>query len=685
VRRASRERLLFSTLMFLRPAPPRMTRRNRIEHVFLMLLRCLAICILAVGFARPFLQKPMSALPTTATGARTILLVDTSASMKREGLWPDALGKAEAAIHRAAAADQLAILAFDNQVRTLVSFEDWGAMGLSERAALAAQRLKDTKPTWRSTHMGNALIAAADLIEDADKREQHLGPRRIIIVTDFQEGARLDGLQGHPWPRRLEVVLEPVKSRRPTNASIQWVTDADDSARPGPDAPSRIRVSNSADATREQFQIRWAGTGDAPALDAYVPPGQSRTMPTPALPTGLPREQILLSGDDNDFDNSTYIVQPKTEEVCVRYFGDDLESDPSQLLYYLERAFQNTRRQTVRIITAGVTNQPPGQPNLAPANAGACRLQIVTSALSGDALAEVRGFIGEGGTVLFVMKDAASVRTLGQLANAPDLSATEASVANYAMFGQLDFQHPLLAPFSDPRFSDFTKIRFWKHRVLAVAAADRARVVARFDDNSPAIAEVPAGRGRILVFAFSWRPADGQFALSSKFVPMLFSILEQAAGLRGPVAQYRVGEPVDLSALAAKSPAGHFSVRVPGGGEVQLAAEGTRFTQTDQPGVYEVLAGQSPIRFAVNLDPAESKTAPLPLDTLERLGLPMKAAQEDVAQVAAQQKTLRGSELEQRQKLWRWLILAALVVLSGETWLAGWITRRSASVLEPAA
>ena len=44
--------------------------------------------------------------------------------------------------------------------------------------------------------------------------------------------------------------------------------------------------------------------------------------------------------------------------------------------------------------------------------------------------------------------------------------ATEAAVANYAMFGQMDFTHPLFAPFSDPRFGDFTKIRFWKHRKL---------------------------------------------------------------------------------------------------------------------------------------------------------------------------------------------------------------------------
>ena len=53
VRRSSREKLVFSSHMFLKPSPPRMTRRKRLENIFLLLLRCLAVCILAVGFARP--------------------------------------------------------------------------------------------------------------------------------------------------------------------------------------------------------------------------------------------------------------------------------------------------------------------------------------------------------------------------------------------------------------------------------------------------------------------------------------------------------------------------------------------------------------------------------------------------------------------------------------------------------
>jgi hypothetical protein len=165
---------------------------------------------------------------------------------------------------------------------------------------------------------------------------------------------------------------------------------------------------------------------------------------------------------------------------------------------------------------------------------------------------------------------------------------------------------------------------------------------------------------------------------------MLYSLLDQAGGISAQLAQFRVGDTVDLTTLAAKNGSSTLSVRKPDGSQVQLVSGEIRFTQTDQPGIYEVLA-LVPAKFAVNLAAAESKTAPLPVDELERLGLPMKSVEPPSALVVAKQETLHNAELEARQKLWRWLIVAALTVLLVETWLAGWVTRRSAARAEATA
>ena len=89
------------------------------------------------------------------------------------------------------------------------------------------------------------------------------------------------------------------------------------------------------------------------------------------------------------------------------------------------------------------------------------------------------------------------------------------------------------------------------------------------------------------------------------------------------------------------------------------------------PGLYTAETGKELKRFAVNVDPAESRLAPLPLDELERFGAPIDTEVATQARVVAQQPRRIAAEIENQQKIWRWLILGTLVVLLGETWLAG--------------
>src|SRR4030095_7155109 len=76
IRRTSREKMPFSSLMFLQPTPPRMTRHRRLENIFLLLLLCLVLLLLTLGFSRPFLQKPVAADPNAGEGRRLVVLVD---------------------------------------------------------------------------------------------------------------------------------------------------------------------------------------------------------------------------------------------------------------------------------------------------------------------------------------------------------------------------------------------------------------------------------------------------------------------------------------------------------------------------------------------------------------------------------------------------------------------------------
>ncbi len=677
IRRSSKENLPFSSLIFLQPTPPRMTKRSRLEHLLLLLLRCLVICLLALGFSRPFLQKPMLAPQAADSGRKVILLLDRSASMRRAGLWEAALGRAEATLRQTGPGDQVAVYSFDNQVRPLIGFDQWAALPASERVPVTTRRLAEIQPGWAATQLGRALTRAAEAFAEGDQLRRDSGSRRIVLVTDLQEGARLDGLQGYEWPKGIEVQVEVVSPRKTSNAGIQWLAETADSTASEADTGPRLRVSNSANSQRESFQLRWNGVAGALPTDVYVPPGQNRIVAAPKLPPNVTGEQLVLSGDDDDFDNTVYLLPPKAEQIKVLYLGDEKTTDPNQPLFYLQRAFQATRQQNV-VIAPHPTTTP-----LLPTELAATRLVLAADTLPAEQLAALQSFMTNGGTVWYVLKTNAQPASLGQLAGmAPALTVTDVAAPNYAMLSQIAFEHPLFASFADNRYNDFTKIHFWKYRRLDLRQFPGAHVLAKFDNGDPAFLEIPRGAGRLLVLTSGWQPADSQLALSSKFVPLLYAALELAGGIKGQITQGEAGEPVDLSGARVPGQSFPLVVTKPDGTTTTLAAGETRFTGTDLPGIYSVAAGGLPVRFAVNLAGAESRTAPLPLDELERLGVPMKPRAVDPAQQLEQKRRLHDTELESQQKLWRWLTLAALVLLLVETLVASRITNRTTVPLE---
>ncbi|MFM8584733.1 MAG: BatA domain-containing protein, partial [Planctomycetaceae bacterium] len=87
VRRTPTGRFDFSSLMFLDPVPPRLTRRSRLEHWLLLALRLGTLALLTLAFARPFLREAAPLALGNLPARRVALLLDTSASLQRPGLW----------------------------------------------------------------------------------------------------------------------------------------------------------------------------------------------------------------------------------------------------------------------------------------------------------------------------------------------------------------------------------------------------------------------------------------------------------------------------------------------------------------------------------------------------------------------------------------------------------------------
>jgi hypothetical protein len=659
IKRTTRERMVFSSLMFLLPTPPRLSKRSKLEHWLLLLLRCLALGLLALGFSRPFFKQTPLDDPTAAPPKRIVVLLDISASMRRTGVWDAARQRVDATLAKAAPADQVALYTFDRAATPLLAFDEWNRTAASDRPSLAKSRLAVVSPGWSGTQLGNALITAAEALAENDGK-QLAGSREIVLVSDLQAGSRLDALQAYEWPKGVSLVVEAIKARNPTNAGLQLVADNSDRTKSSDTTVVRVRVSNAADAQREQFKVGWSrattpGEFASATVDVYVPPGQSRVVavPLPKDPTGLDR--IVLKGDDEDFDNTVFVIPPAQQRLNVLWLGAEAADDARQPLFFLRRALSDTPRLAVNVIARN-----PSAP-LLPGDIDPANVVFVSDALPAGQGTALREQALAGKTVIVAAKDPSVAPTLGALF-ARDVTLTEVKPASYAMFAEIDFTHPLFAPFSDPRFSDFTKIHIWKYRKLDPAAIPGARVLARLDSGDPLLIEAPLGKGRVLILTSSWQPDDSQLSVSTKFVPLLWSLLELGGGVSTAPSQWFVGDTAPLP---------------PGGTDKEI-----RFTE---PGIREVKVGERSVRFAVNLEANESRTTPLSPDELERLGVPVTQAAPKAAQSADNKVVLLGVEAENRQKLWRWFIAATLAVLLVESALAGWAARKLNSKTQEAA
>ena len=677
----------FSSLMFLEQTPVPPKTRRKLEDWLLLLLRCLALILLALMFGRPFLRSA-KATPGEG-GVNWCILVDTSASMQREDVWDQVEEKYAAALQKVGEADTLCVVAYDQSPRLLLDHETWTKAPQGTRHIAASGVLQDVEPGWGGTDLGQALIFAAQELSGDGKQARE---RRIVLISDMQEGSALEALHAASWPEDVAVTVDAVEAPWKNNFTLSpapavTVEEAASiaSSLQGANATSvgqvRVRVNSTRESEAEKFTLQWnTGTGTGAAgenLEATVPPGGTRILTAPARPeTSGGDARLDLRGDAMDFDNHLYVAKPMAREVRILCLGKGLSrTETDSPLFYMARALKPTPALTPLLV-----EKDPAQlqaTDLADADV------VLIFGTGPEAGAKLLRTWVEGGGALVTVADGGKGdggelwRALGGDAG---LKVTEAT--KDALLQDLDFSHPLLQAFAESGVRDFTKIRYWKHRVLeGIGKMEQATVIARFDDGSPAWMEWPLAKGKVLAMTAGWQPSDSQLAVSSKFVPLLYSLVDWSQGRAGSAQSLVVGEPI----VAQAAWEGTVSVKRPDGKTDSWNVDQTsQYERTDTPGIYVLGIGSETRSVAVNLWPNEGRLAPLDLQRLSETGVKLaqaaKAGTATGEEAAKAERRMEDSEHEQRQKGWKFLLLAALVVLLLETWLAG---RRSK--LAPAA
>ena len=694
LRRAPTSQMSFSIVRFLKPSRPKMTKRSKIEHWPLMLLRMLALILIGLAFARPFLREVIPSGVSEEGGDAVTILIDRSASMRRDGVRQAVMNAVNSVVDNLESADLLSVVTFSNTSQRMVTFETWATSSESERAIMIDELLESYEPDWMHTATGSAMLQAADDLAQEGGLFKEIDQRRLILVTDFQRGSRLDELKSAGWPDSVSVELKLCEPDETGNVGLAWIEGRDGSR-------GQVRLMSAGDSLEQKVQVQPFNRESEPigkAIDVVIAAGQRRSV---NLPAGVVKDAdvvgVELLADQHPFDNVIDFPPLANPKVTVAHIGNDVQNDPESMRYYLQRVLDGNPARDVVLTDL----KQPDQDLYGPIPAESTFV-VATSAVPEAMLPSVQKLFDRGGIMLLAADSVSAIESLGQFLPS-DIQVTEAEVEDYSMLADIDYQHPLFQAFAEARFADFSSIRFWQSRQIVRNFEERHpgdwNVLAEFDNGMPALIEFSVSEaGRLLVLAAGWHPTDSQLALSTRFPPLITRLLALAIPESSTQQMQAIGNVVRPSRLLEDS---QWRIQYPDGSrqtasEVQAVLnaknEGSEvfesdevIVQLDQPGRYLLTAGEQDalqqITVIANVAASESKTEALPMGQLQALGIGVTEGSggDAVVDDAATAK-LKTSELESRQKYWRWMLLAGLGCLFAESVWATLLERRQVDV-----
>lgn len=652
IRRATRNRVRFSATQFLRASQPRLQKRSSLQHPFLLFLRCLIIALLAFGFARPFFKQDLPVPAREGKLKQTVILLDESGSMRQTGVWERAQSRLMEQLRDHSSDDQLSLLAVSNTVSHLLSHELWEKTPVPERLALAQDILREREPGWGPTYLDLGMEAALVELDQMSEVSGENAEKTIFVVSDFGGGARLSGLAGYDWPVGCVVRLESVGGMEPGNVGVQWLGWLE-TANGGISA--RLQLIGSGQGQSVILQAFDAENGKPMGAEQpiYLPSGSKRVALYPFEAAPSRPVKLTVRGDPHAYDDQFWIAPKRVRQATIHYIGSASADDPEQSRFYLERATAGWEDPLLKVEDGlGKSDPKPGD-----------LVFLEGNPLPGQRSA-LETFLSEGGIGLYLMADSNQLPFIRSLTGETGWNLSR-SGRDYALLGEIDFEHELFKIFADSRYSNFSNIRFWDTPHLQVPENSRARVLAQFDDETAALAEISVGEGRLYLWSGDWTPQASQWVLSSKFVPWLQRLMEQALGGPKRPSMIQVGQANRLSRSKTVT-------------WQRLGSSAPESSTPQGPGIYRMNEGDSSHWVAVNLPPQESFLEPLSRAAWENLGAPLNP-RESLASEQSKEEVIRfrtAAELEGQQKVWRWFLLIAALTLAAESLVAVLISKR---------
>jgi hypothetical protein len=629
----------FPSLMFLSRLPTQTDHRRRITDWPLLILRALALALLVFAFARPYLQR--SDVTRANPVGLTVLLLDRSASMDAVGVreaWADS---ARAVIEGLPSGRRIAIVAFDASATVLLEPTDDHA---------AARAVIGTTPAAAgATRFAAGLRAAANLLAHEPL------PGDIVLVSDLQRsGLAATSAPALPSGTTLRTIaVDPDSRDNAAVLAIEVQSVPADEARRAVVAARIDRHGGEAPRTTEAVLII---DGREISTAAVILPadGTARVVfDTVTLARAEARVTIRVGADALPSDDARHLVVPA--ELATRVTLVAAGNAQPDEWRYVEQALRIGRDPVFTVERVSRLDR-------ATIDRSAAIVLFDAAVPEGEVATALEAWLRAGGGLVVV----AGERLAGRRGGLDPLTATlrgNVDRREGAVLGDAETSHPALSAFREERSDAFAAVRVRRHAVID-APGDGA-VLLRFDDGSPALIAGASGAGRTMLVAIPLDARRGDFPLQPAFLPFLRGVVGWAAGHGAGAPSQESGEPW-LAPVSLRTPV----VRSPSG-DLARPVDATRFVVLREAGFHEAFEGRAgglPAGvIAVNAPAAESDLTKMAAEEL-LLGVA------ELPSAGEMSPPELASAREARQRGWRWLLLAFLVVLGVETVVAsrGW-------------
>ena len=649
VRRTRARRVQFPALVFVRQVPQRTIRRRTLQNLLLLLLRCLAILLIVIAFTRPFFRSGSAARDNSAAGA-TVILVDTSLSMRREQLFAEAQQRAETALNDTRNDEQVALMTFDKRYTVINRF-------LADKNRVRSG-ISSLGAGWDGTDYEQALRGAESLLSEVETT----GPKRIVLITDFQAPGWAQASATFKLANNTQLTTLDVGGNAPpanvavTNVEARGVMFGQkflDNV--------VVHISNFSDTPKDHVQVDFQiNDQTVEKRDINLNSRDSRVVEFTGfnLNEGVNRCTINIGSQDFAPDNRFYFTLRR--------------ETPSKALI-IESASRG-RSDSLHLESALTTNEDlpfnftlKSAGSVDPTSISEYALVVLNdSGPISSALADTLSKFVNGGGQLIVSTgprtQAESFNaSLQQVSPAVLREPMQTKAGESVAITEVKFDHPIFEVFQESgRLASANVIGYFRSEPKPNAA-----VLARFEDGSPALVESRTGKGRVLLFTSSLGPSWNDLPLTPLYLPFIHQMVRYA-GTREEKAWYELGQTFTVGKRQEAAPP---AVDAPGGTrltENRLTPDGDLLITAREPGFYRLRYNAAPGFVAVNSDGAEGDFTKLNFNEFIA-GITGGAGS---AEGSDANRNVSNEEVEGRQRVWWSLLLVALLLLLAESFLA---------------